>query len=405
MLVDRNLGLYLTKTQEHMLAGEVGEATAKAMEILVALAKIYGAPRLIRCTSAQISGVSYKNIGDAGADFLWDLAQKGAKTRVPSYVNPAGMDLERFGEMGLDAKFIEGQNRILQAYRKMGVNLSLTCAPYQIGVEPGFGEHVAWAESSAVVFANSVLGAMTNRESGVSALCSAITGYTAYYGYHVRSNRVSSLVVRVSAELRDPVDYAVLGSYVGRLAGERVVAFRGIRPQWEDLKALGAALASTGAVALFFVEGVTPEWRLSDRPEQVDVGEADIKAEADRLGGSAPSGDVITIGCPHASIEEIRRLARTLVGRRMTKPLYVYTSRQVKAQADQAGYTKIIEGAGGKMFCDTCMVVSPIDRMGVSSIEVASAKAAYYSPLMSHVNVRLAPLEKIILEASEEVQT
>jgi len=248
--------------------------------------KIYGAPRLVRCTSAQISGVSYKNIGDAGADFLWDLAQKGARVRIPSYINPAGMDLNRFEEMKLDLKFIEGQNRILQAYRKMGVNLSLTCTPYQIGVEPRPGEHVAWAESSAVIFANSVLGAMTNRESGVSALCSAITGYTPYYGYHLTSNRVATLLVRVGAELTDPVDYAVLGSYVGRVAGERVVAFRGINPSREDLKALGAALASTGAVALFFVEGVTPEWRLSDRPEVADVSQADLKKEADKLGGS-----------------------------------------------------------------------------------------------------------------------
>jgi|Arccon2NAG2MetaG_1042262.scaffolds.fasta_scaffold00003_51 predicted aconitase len=386
-----------------MLAGEFGEASSKAMEILVALGKIYGAPRLVRCTSAQISGVSYKNIGDAGADFLWDLAQKGARVRIPSYINPAGMDLNRFEEMRLDHKFIEGQNRILQAYRKMGVNLSLTCAPYQIGVEPHLGEHVAWAESSAVIFANSVLGAMTNRESGVSALCSAITGYTPYYGYHLTSNRVATLLVRVDAELTDPVDYAVLGSYVGRVAGERVVAFRGINPSREDLKALGAALASTGAVALFFVEDVTPEWRLSDKPEVADVSQADLKKEADKLGGSAPSAEVITIGCPHASIEEIGRLARILTNRKLTKPLYVYTSRQVKSQADQLGYTKIIEDAGGKIYCDTCMVVSPIDRMGVSSIEVASAKAAYYSPMMSHVNVRLAPLEKIILEASEAV--
>jgi len=386
-----------------MLAGEFGEASSKAMEILVALGKIYGAPRLVRCTSAQISGVSYKNIGDAGADFLWDLAQKGARVRIPSYINPAGMDLNRFEEMKLDLKFIEGQNRILQAYRKMGVNLSLTCTPYQIGVEPRPGEHVAWAESSAVIFANSVLGAMTNRESGVSALCSAITGYTPYYGYHLTSNRVATLLVRVGAELTDPVDYAVLGSYVGRVAGERVVAFRGINPSREDLKALGAALASTGAVALFFVEDVTPEWRLSDRPEVADVSQADLKKEADKLGGSAPSAEVITIGCPHASIEEIGRLARILTNRKLTKPLYVYTSRQVKSQADQLGYTKIIEDAGGKIYCDTCMVVSPIDRMGVSSIEVASAKAAYYSPMMSHVNVRLAPLEKIILEASEAV--
>jgi len=384
-----------------MLNGESGPALAKATEILVALGKIYDASKLIRCRSAQISGVSYKNIGDAGAEFLWDLALMGAKVRIPSYINPAAMDLEKYSEMNLDYNFVQSQLKIIKAYAKMGVTTSLTCAPYQIGVEPKRREHVAWAESSAVVYANSVLGAMTNRESGVSALCSALTGLTPYYGLHLEENRAAELLVEVQAGLEDPVDYAVLGSYVGRLAGSRVVAFSKIKPNKEDMKALGAALASTGAVALFFVEDVTPEWRIRSGAESITVGQRELQNERDRLGAGAEAGEVITLGCPHASIEELARVARLLLNRRLKKPLFIYTSRYVKAQADKSGFTQTIEKAGGRIFCDTCMVVSPIDKTGVKSIDVASAKAAYYSPSMSHVNVRLAPLEKLIAESTE----
>jgi predicted aconitase len=384
-----------------MLNGESGPALAKAIEILVALGKIYNASKLIQCTSAQISGVSYKNIGDAGAEFLWDLAQMGAKVCIPSYINPAAMDLERYSEMNLEDSFVESQLKIIRAYAKMGVTTTLTCAPYQIGVEPKRGEHVAWAESSAVIYANSVLGAMTNRESGVSALCSALTGLTPCYGLHLKKNRVAELVVNVQTKLDDPVDYAVLGSYIGRLAGSRVVAFRNANPDKEDMKALGAALASTGAVALFFVDGVTSEWCIRSGAECVTVDQKDLETERDRLGAGSEASDVITLGCPHASIEEIRRVAKLLFNRRLKKPLYIYTSRYVKTEADKAGFTQTIEKAGGKIFCDTCMVVSPIDKTGVKSIDVTSAKAAYYSPSMSHVNVRLAPLEKLLMESTE----
>jgi len=384
-----------------MLEGERGYAVSKAMEILVTLGKIYGAQRLIECTSAQISGVSYKNIGDAGAQFLWDLAQKGAKVVIPAYINPSAMDLERFDEMALDQRFIEGQLKILKAYSKMGVKTTLTCTPYHIGVEPSRGEHVAWAESSAVIYANSLLGAMSNRESGVSALCSALTGLTPYYGLHLEENRVATLLVEVKAELLDPVEFAVLGSLVGRIASNRIVAFKGISPDKESLKAMGAALSSTGAVAMFMVERVTPEWCVEPSAEKITIEQSEIKEEWERLGGDATPGDVITIGCPHASLEEIKRVALLLKGRRLKKPLYLYTSRIVKSQADNLGLTKIIEEAGGKIFCDTCMVVSPIDRMGVKSIDVVSAKAAFYSPSMSHVNVRLAKLERLILESTE----
>lgn len=396
--------MYLNKEQERALLGENGPAVAKAMEILVALGKIFEAEKLIPCTSSQISGVSYKNIGSAGADFLWDFAEMGAKAVIPSYINPAGMDMERYAEMNLTSEYIQGQLKIVRAYAKMGVSTTLTCAPYQIGVEPSFREHVAWAESSAVIYANSVLGAMTNRESGVSALCSSITGLTPYYGLHLEENRSAEILFRVGCELSDPVDYALLGLYSGRLAGSKLVAFEGLSPDREDMKALGAALASTGGVAMFFIKGKTPEWRVTEGASLIDVEPSDLENERAKYTDDGQDGaEAITIGCPHASLAEIAKVANLLRGRRLKKPLYIYTARKLKEQADELGYTEIIERAGGSIFCDTCMVVSPINRMGFKTLKMSSGKAAHYSPSMSQVGVRLLPLEKIILSETETV--
>lgn len=392
----------LTREQESVLRGERGEAPSKAMEILVALGGIYGATRLIPVKSAQISGVSYKNIGDAGVEFLSDLARKGAKAVIPAFINPAGTDLERPAELLTDGKFLDAQLEIVRAYARIGVRTTLSCTPYQIGYEPERGDHLAWAESSAVVLANSVYSARSNRESGISALCSALTGLTPEYGMHLDENRVADLVIKVEARLSDPTEFAVLGSLVGRLAGDKVVALQGLNPDTEAAKAMGAAMASTGAVPMFMIEGYTPEFRLSDSAERVAVGEGDIRKEWEKI-DTGSDADVITLGCPHASIEELRRIAVILSGRKMVKPLFVYTSRATKNEADRLGYTRIIEEAGGRIYCDTCMVVSPIDRLGVKSIAVASAKAAYYSPSMSHVNVRLVPIQKLLVEYSKEV--
>jgi predicted aconitase len=385
-----------------MLKGEKGEATTKAMEILLALGDIYGATRLIPVKSAQISGVSYKNIGDAGVEFLSDLAQKGAKTVIPAFINPAGTDLERPAELMTDGAFLDAQLRIVRAYAQMGVKTTLSCTPYQIGYEPRRGDHLAWAESSAVILANSVYSARSNRESGISALCSALTGLTPDYGMHIVENRVADLLVKVEAPLSDPTEFAVLGSLVGRVAGSKVVALQGLQPDTEAAKAMGAAMASTGAVPMFMVEGFTPEFSVSSSAEKITVEEKDIRTEWQKIDTDSEP-DVIALGCPHASIEELRRISVILNGRRMTKPLYVYTSRAIKEEADRLGYTRVIEGAGGRIYCDTCMVVSPIDRLGVKSIAVASAKAAYYSPSMSHVNVRLMPIQKLLIRNSKEV--
>ena len=181
--------MYLTKNEEKMLDGEEGYAVKKSMEILVALGNIYGADRLVEIGSVQVAGVSYHNLGDAGLEFLNELAEDG-KVKVLTTLNPAGMDLEDWRNLGIDPEFARKQNLVIEAFSKMGIVISCTCTPYLIGNLPRYGEHIAWSESSAVTFANSVIGAKTNREGGPSALAAAFVGKTPCYGLHLDQNRV-----------------------------------------------------------------------------------------------------------------------------------------------------------------------------------------------------------------------
>ena len=246
----------LTRAQQHLL-DDGTESQRKAMQILVAVGRLADAPRLVPITSAHVSGVSYKMIADPGLEFLEDFARDG-RVSVPTTVNPLGTDLAQWQALGVPPTFAERQGRIARAYEAMGVRRSFTCTPYLIGVRPTFGEHVAWAESSAVCFANSVLGARTNREGGPAALAAAIVGATPEYGLHTDEGRDPTVIVKVSLKPRG-IDYSLIGLVAGERVGDGLPFFRGFRATEGDLKWLGAALASSGACSMFHLEGVTPE--------------------------------------------------------------------------------------------------------------------------------------------------
>jgi predicted aconitase len=266
------------------------------MEILVALGEIYGARRLVPVSSVQVSGVSYKNLGDAGIEFLSELAEDG-KARVKTTLNPAGMDLENWRLQGIDPGFASKQLKVIDAYRRLGLEISCTCTPYLAGNEPGFGEHIAWGESSAVVYANSVLGARTNREGGPSALAASLTGRTPLYGYHLDANRVATLTVDVKAELSTPEDFAAMGYSVGKVVRNGVPYFRGIREAGlEESKELSAALASSGGVAMYHMEGVTPEAKSPPSgTEAISFGRRDL-AEATAGLNDEGDPDFVSVG-------------------------------------------------------------------------------------------------------------
>src|SRR3989337_2914520 len=200
----------LTEEEERMLAGEEGYASRKSMEIRTALGGIYGAEQLIKVGSVQVAGVSYHNLGDAGLEFLNELAKDG-RVKVLTTLNPAGMDLENWRQLGISEDFAKKQNLVIDAFKRMGIIISCTCTPYLIGNLPRYGEHIAWSESSAVTFANSVIGAKTNREGGPSALAAAFVGKTPYYGLHLEKNRVPDIHVDVRAKLKKISDCVALG--------------------------------------------------------------------------------------------------------------------------------------------------------------------------------------------------
>jgi hypothetical protein len=365
------------------------------MEILVAIGKTFNADKFIPVTSAQISGVSYKTIGDAGLEFLENFAKDG-RVKIPSYTNPCGMDLEEWKEIGFPKDFAKKQMRIVRAYEKMGVEATYTCAPYLIGILPKRGEHIAWSESSAVIFANSALGARTNRESSLSALASAITGKTPHFGYHLDENRVAEVVVDVKAKLEDLSDFGALGIYSGAIAKQRVVAFEGIDSVTvNEVKTLGAALAASGAVALFFIKGITDEWEVVDKHEHVEFGSRQLTETRKEL-NSSKDAELVAIGCPHCSLEEIREIAEKVRGKKLKRKLWVCTARKIKIKADKLGLTKIVEDAGGRIVSDTCMVVSPLEEMGFKCTAVNSGKAAHYLPSFCRQKVLFGSLKEIL---------
>jgi predicted aconitase len=408
--------MILSQEERAMLGGEMGPGVRKAIEIVTALGHIYGAQRLVPVTSVQVAGVSYKNLGDAGLEFLTEWADQRAHVRAPTTLNPAGMDLVRWRALGFHEAFAQRQQAVVEAFARMGVRTTCTCTPYLVGNRPRPGDHIAWAESSAVSFANSVLGARTNREGGPSALAAAITGRTADYGLHLDQNRRATLQVQVRSPVTSLADLGALGYLVGKAARNRVPFFRGLELNSEDqLKALGAAMAASGAVALFHVEGVTPE--------AVD-GTAVLAPDAEKLvmddlspgylalshpqpstsvnSASPISGvDLVWIGCPHASLAEIEQVVRLLAGRSVRSALWITVARDVRERAEKHGLVSAVEACGGQVVADTCIVVAPVHELGFRTMATPSGKGAYYGPSHAGLAVYYGTLAQCIEAAVE----
>ena len=384
------------------MTGEEGDGVRKSMELLVALGEVFGAEKLVSVESAHISGVSYKNLGDAGTEWLEEQVAMGAKCRIRATLNPAGMDMEKWREMNIPLEFAKGQRRVLKAFTDMGVEPTCTCTPYLIGHVPRRGSQVAWAESNAVCFVNSVIGARTNRESGPTTLASAVTGVTAYYGYRVTENRKPEMVIDVQADLASRLDYSVLGYVTGKLVNTGVPYFKNMgKPDLESMKTLGAACATSGGVALWHGEDVTPEaeWasQYLEGLEQVTVEREDLEEARMKL-TSEPDNATICIGCPHCSLKEIEETANLVKGREVHEKLWVFTSRGVYTKAEKAGYIKTIEEAGGRVYRDTCMVVAPLHEMGWHGVCTNSMKGGHYS--VSHgFPTKITSFNKLIEEA------
>ena len=383
-----------------MLAGDLGPGVRKAMEIVVTLGRIYGAGRLVEAGSVQVAGVSYRNLGEAGIEFLSEWADQGAHVRVPAMLNPAGIDLRAWRELGFSESFACRQWAIVEAYRRFGVRTTCTCTPYLVGNAPHLGEHVAWAESSAVSYANSVLGARTNREGGPSALAAAITGRTAAYGLHLDENRRAALQVSVRCPVRTLSDFGALGYLAGKVARSRVPYFVGLAEYCSDaaLKALGAAMAASGAVALYHVAGVTPE---ADRPDVLasdyeTLVVDDLRPAYDALNSDVREIDLVWFGCPHAGLEEMAEVVRLLAGRRVRAALWITTAREMRERAEAEGLVAALEASGGRVVADMCVVVAPMQELPFHALATPSAKGATYLPSHAGLPVRYGTVERCV---------
>lgn len=395
----------LTPEEQDMLNGKHGPATRKAMQILNTLGTIYGAKRLIPVASVQVAGVSYDNLGEAGLQFLDELANGGGRARVLTTLNPAGMDVENWEALGIDPGFAENQQRVIQAFARMKVVITCTCTPYLSGNLPHFGEHLAWAESSAVCFANSVIGARSNREGGPSALAAALTGRTPAYGYHLDQERLPNVTAVLETSLEGTHQFGALGKAIGdklQAAGAKRVPFiYGVEgASLEELKSFCASLATYGGVALFHMAGVTPEANLMPPPtERLAVTRTDLEKAVEALNDAAAEEvDFVSLGCPHLSIQEIARIARLLEGKKVTREFWITTARPVKQVADRMGYTRTIEASGAKFATDTCCVVAPIQGR-FTALATDSAKACYYAYAKNKFKSLFLPFDEVVMQA------
>jgi predicted aconitase len=387
----------LTKEEQKMLDGEQGYALRKSMEILAALGDIYGAESLIKVGSVQVAGVSYHNLGDAGLEFLNELATDG-KVRVLTTLNPAGMDLENWRQLGISEEFAAKQNQVIEAFERMGILISCTCTPYLIGNLPLFGEHLAWSESSAVTFANSIIGAKTNREGGPSALAAAFVGKTPCYGLHLDENRMPDIHVQVNAELIKLSDWGALGYAIGKKAENKIPYITGIKnAELDELKNFCASVVTYGAKPLFYIKNITPASENQQIPkEKVTIEQNDIQNAYNNINDQVSDIDLVCVGCPHCSIKEIAEIANLVKDKQIADgtEFWVATSRTAKQLADKRGFTQTIEAAGGKFACDTCMAVAPL-KGRFKALATTSAKGCFYSR-QNGMKTKMGSLEECV---------
>ncbi len=407
------MGLMLSQGDQDMLSGKHGPGTQMAMKILTRMAEVYGAAELMDITGAHIDSTIY--IGEAGLEYAERLARLGARVVVPTTSNVSGLDEHHWGEWAVPTDWAEKAYRQMAAYATIGCKPTWTCAPYQAEMRPKFGEQIAWGESNAIVFANSVLGARTERYPDLLDVCCAVTGRVPAVGLHLAENRAGEVLMRLTdvplALQQDDAFFPVLGHLVGKIAQDRIPVIDGLalQPTEDQLKGLGAAAASSGTVALFHIVGVTPEAPTlsaafqSRQPLQtLDVTMEMLRtarrelttAEGDEL-------DMVVLGSPHFSLAEFKQLAPLLAGKRKHPRVQflVTTSRGVALVARQKGILETLETFGGKLTVDTCILATPMLPPEIKILMTNSGKYAYYSPSLIGTMVVLGSLEDCVRSA------
>jgi predicted aconitase len=329
------------------------------------------------------------------------MAEDG-RVRVLTTLNPAGMDMVDWKKHGISDDFAGNQQRVVDAFERMGVMTTCTCTPYLVGNLPHYGEHIAWAESSAVCFANSVIGAYTNREGGPSALSAAFTGRTAEYGLHLDKNRVAQVRYDIETTLDSTDDFGLLGQVIGERSKNAIPYITGIRTATTDqLKSFCASIATYGGVAVFHMEGFTPgRTTIPDKIETVT--DEDMNRARRALDDEGAEIDFISVGCPHASISEIAQIAGLLDGKHVAsgKTVWITTARPTKELAAKMGYQEKIERSGAFLVSDACCAVAPL-KGRFKGLMTDSAKACFYARGKNKFKTEIRTFEECMREALE----
>jgi len=396
-----------------MLDGDRGQAARLAMRIVVDLARVMEADRLINVASAHVDGCLYH--GPASLEFAERLVAGGAAVSVPTTLNTGSLDLLHPELVRETPERARAARRQMDLYAAMGCRPTWTCAPYQLAGRPSLGQQIAWAESNAIVFANSVLGARTNRYGDFIDICAAITGRVPHAGLHLEENRRAEIVFRLAGVpdrlLKEDVLYPVLGHLVGKEAGSAVVAIVGLPPDTSEdrLKALGAAAASSGSVALFHAVGITPEAPTLEaalgrrRPSRdVDVTPEMLRAARDELSTTSREDlAAVSLGTPHFSLAEFEALLPLLDGVRVDPrvDLYISTGRDVLAEVERRGWLVVLGAAGARNVTDPCPYITPIMRVAEGPVMTNSAKCAWYAPANVGAEVVFGSLHECVRSA------
>ena len=405
--------LTLSTKDQDMLRGDRGPAAKMAMSIVVRMAEVAGAKELLNITGAHIDSTVY--IGEAGLEFAERLANLDAKVSVPTTLNVSGLDEHHWREWSVPNDWARQAYRQMVAYQSMGTIPTWTCAPYQLETRPSFGQQVAWGESNAIVFANSVLGARTERYPDLFDICCAITGRAPAIGLHLTENRAGQLLFRlvgVPESLQQGDDfYPVLGHLIGKASLDKIPVIDGMRvkPDEDQLKAFGAAAASSGGVAMFHMTGITPEAStLADAfhggsPLETLNVTMDTLREARRALTHTDTSrlDMVVLGSPHFSLPEYKRLAPLLRGKKKHPAVkfLVTSSRAMTQLARKAGLLEPLEAFGAQITVDTCILTSPMLPAEIESLMTNSAKFAYYTPGLLGRKIAFGSLEDCVNSA------
>jgi cis-L-3-hydroxyproline dehydratase len=409
------MALELTDHDRAMLNGDEGPATQLAMRILVRMAEVYDAGRLMDVSQAHVDSTIY--LGDATLEFAERLASLGARVKVPTSLNVSGVDECGWHEWAVPADWAGKARRQMVAYEGMGAVPTWTCAPYQTDMRPAFGQQIAWGESNAISFANSVIGARTERYPDLLDICCAITGRIPAVGLHLDENRGGQLLLKIvdvpRAVQEDDQFFAVLGHLVGQIAGDRIPVIDGVvvRPVEDHLKAFSAAAASSGRVALFHIVGLTPEAPTVEaafrgrQPEETHTITMERLRAARRELTSAEGEalDLVLLGSPHFSLAEFKRLAPMVAGRRAHEHvrMVITSSRIMRDLARGAGALQPILDFGAQITVDTCPLASPMLPASVKTLMTNSPKYAYYAPSLLRTCVTFGSIADCVRSAIE----